>query len=90
MQRIGEQKPTLENLLSIYRSTEPNSDLTMQIASLYELFADVKMETTDVQVIDDPENNSSVIQSNSSINMTQEKFDVIAEKIKEIRTSIIQ
>jgi hypothetical protein len=41
-------------------------------------------------VIDDADKKSSVIQSNSSINMDQEKLDVIAQKIKEIRTSIIQ
>jgi hypothetical protein len=71
MQRIGEQKPTLNNLLSIYRSSEPTSDLTMQLTSLNELFAEVKMESTDIQVIDDEGKKSSVIQSNSSINMDE-------------------
>lgn len=89
-QRIAEQKPTLKNLVSVYKDVDSESPLYSKLVELNTIFKQIKLETSEVTVVDDPAKKSSVFQFDSKANMADSTFASINEKITDIRNTITQ
>ena len=89
--RIGEQKITLENLMKLLLTIEANDDVTQLLGSLQELrdiYNDVKYVYEFKEPITDIENKTTTITSISKIEMSPETLKNISDKISSIRNNI--
>jgi hypothetical protein len=89
--RIGEQKITLENLMKLLLTIEPTEDVTQLLGSLQELkdiYKDVNYGYEYKEPITDVENKTTTITSVSKIEMSAETLKNISDKISSIRNNI--
>lgn len=89
-QRIAEQKPTLKNLVAVYKDVDAESPLYAKLIELNGIFKGVKLETSEVTVVDDAAKKTSTFQFDSKANMADSTFASITQKITEIRNTITQ
>lgn len=92
VERIGQQKATLDNLIQLletYGNDESYSNLANELKDLYSEFENVKFD----YVFNEPEvvadKNLTVIKSKTTVNLTDENLKAISEKIKNIRQQIV-
>ncbi|NBG66490.1 hypothetical protein [Acidiluteibacter ferrifornacis] len=89
--RIGEQKITLENLMKLLLTIEANDDVTQLLGSLQELrdiYNGVNYVYEYKEPITDVENKTTTITSVSKIEMSPEILKSISDKISSIRNNI--
>ena len=90
--RVGEQKNSLENLIGLIDQSNINGDLDGIIEDLKELktiFDKVEYSYEWVEPENKPDQKLTIIQSKSSVNISNEVLKEITDKIFEIRASII-
>ena len=90
--RIGEQKITLENLIALleqHANDEEYIELIDDLSELYSLFDDVTITYQYEKPTIDKERKTAVINSTSKVEITQEELDAIYEKIEAIREQIV-
>lgn len=92
--RIGEQKLSLENLISLLESYKAdNAGITAVLNSLIELkqiFDTIPHPTSETHAVTDREKNVTILDNNSNYSITPEKLKEITDKVTQIRTKIIQ
>ena len=90
--RIGEQKITVYNLIKLlmpYYDQPEFTTLIDDLKELEELFSKVKISYTYVKPTTDIENRITTINSVTKVNITSQQFDAITQKIIELRIDII-
>jgi len=91
--RIGEQKFSLNNLIELIKTYPEDSDLQNFIPILEDLrtsFNKVDITYTPTTILTDETERTTTINSESSINISEEVLNEIKIKITEIRNSIIK
>lgn len=91
--RIGEQKTTLGNLIELleqYNTEESIANLIGEMQSLYTLFDEIKVTYTYQKPETDAENRVTVIKSSTKVDITPDNLNTITLKVKELRTKIVQ
>lgn len=92
VQRIGEQKITLENLIKLLEKNandEEYLELIDHLTELFELFDDVTVTYKYAKPTIDKEKKLAVINSTSEVSITEEQLTAIYEKIESIREQIV-
>ena len=94
LQRIGEQKHSLENLIKILspynNESEEYSKLIDQLIDLAYIFDGIDVNYTYVKPDVDVENKLTIINSTSELIMTDDQLEMISEKLVSIRNNIIE
>lgn len=92
--RIGEQKLSLENLMSLLDSYKTdNAGITALITGLTELqklFGQIPSTSSETKVNTDKEKNITTIDNGSNFELSQELLVKITEQVKHLRTKIIE
>jgi len=93
--RIGEQKLSLDNLISLLESCKAdNAGITAVLVSLNELkelYNTIPSTVTaDTKVTTDKKNNVTTLDDNSTFSITSGKLKEISDKVAQIRSKIIQ
>ncbi|MCI5058601.1 MAG: hypothetical protein MRY83_20990 [Flavobacteriales bacterium] len=92
IQRIGEQKHSLENLIKLlqrYSNNEEYSDLVESLVELYNLFDQVEVTYDFVAPEHKPDQKLTIVNGTTSVKMSKEQMNAIGEKAKDIRSQII-
>lgn len=92
IERIGEQKQSLETLLSIlegYNTNNMNDELLSDLASINELFQQIEFSYTYKEPTTDAKNRITTLNHVSSVKMSDELVASITEKIITLRNKII-
>jgi hypothetical protein len=90
--RIGEQKSTLSSLIELleqYNTEESYANLVADLKTLYTDFEGVEFTYTFQKPITDKESQTTTIKSSTKVNLTPETLKSIQEKVKNLRTKII-
>lgn len=94
MNRIGEQKHPLDNLIKIlspyYNESDDYAKLLDALIDLAYIFDGIETEYHYVEPITDAENKLTTINSTSNLIFTDEQISMISDKVNEIRSSIIE
>lgn len=94
MNRIGEQKHPLDNLIKIlsphYNTSDEYSALLDALIDLAYIFDGIDVEYTYLEPTTDPENKLTIVNSKSNLIFTDEQIKMISEKVNTIRKSIIE
>jgi len=90
--RIGDQKTTLENLVMLLReySEEDYTLLADELQALFEEFVNIKYEYTPEEPIHDAPNMTTTLRGKKVVEVSDEVLQVIADKVKDIRTKIVE
>jgi len=90
--RIVYQKLSLQTVISLLGSYKNNSDIEYIIDLMYELkdiFNDIKINNSKVEAETIPEQQITIIRSDSETHITPEVFKMLIEKVKKIRDEFI-
>ncbi len=94
IERIGEQKYTLKNLLNLLKEQNPKKENTKQLEKkledLYLDFKKIEIKYEYYKQIIVPDEQKTIILSETKIEITPELLNNITRKTKEIRTFIIK
>ncbi|MBU0765693.1 MAG: hypothetical protein KJ607_12755 [Bacteroidetes bacterium] len=94
MNRIGEQKHPLDNLIKIlspfYNTTNEYADLLDALIDLAYIFDGIDVEYTYIEPTVDQENKLTIINSKSNLIFSDEQIQMISEKVNGIRNNIIE
>ena len=93
MNRIGEQKTTLSNLIELIESfgnDESYSSLAEELKDLYRNFENVQFTYTFNKPETDDAKMLTTIKSTTSVSISEADLKAIAEKVKDIRTKIVE
>lgn len=91
--RIGEQRTTLENLIQLLGTYSSESDyllLSEELSKLYEIFGGIEISYEFVEPLHDTENLTTTIRSKRSVIISPETLQEIADKVKDIRSKIVE
>lgn len=95
IQRVGEQKNTLDHVIKLLTPYYQNPDmtelteLTDALLELYHDFEDIEMKYTFVKPTTDAANKITTINSTTEVKITDEQLNNISEKLNGIRQMII-
>ena len=95
IQRVGEQKNTLDHVIKLLTPFYQNPDmtelteLTDALLELYHDFEDIEMKYTFVKPTTDVANKITTINSTTEVKITDEQLNNISEKLNGIRQMII-
>lgn len=92
LNRIGEQKQSLETIIDIlttYNQEEENSELIVQLEELNTFFDQIDSQYEYVEPKTDAENKLTTIKSKLIINISDELKNQIRDKINDIRGNIV-
>ncbi len=90
--RIAEQKITIKNLINLllpFSEDEHVSDLMNQLNELKDLYSDITFTYTYVEPETNAESKTTVIKSESKVEISDEQLNQISQKVASIRNSII-
>ena len=90
--RIGEQKITIKNLVSLLLPFQENEEivgLINQLNELKDLYKDIEFTYTYKEPEVDAENKTTTITSESNVTMNEQQLKDISAKVKDIRNFII-
>jgi len=90
VERIVEQKFSLEIVLRLLEENKENPDVESileQMNDLKKTFDKITIKTSAITPVEDPKTNVTLLKSKSEIQITQEIFDELREKAKDIRTN---
>lgn len=90
--RIGEQKYTLDNLIKLLQPYYNQPDYTELIDQLIDLAYDfdaIDIEYKYVKPVTDVANKTTTINSSTKVIISKEQLETISKKIEKIRTSIV-
>lgn len=90
--RIGEQRTTLENLIRLLReyTEEDYSLLADELQALYDEFSNINYSYEFKEPSHDKEAMMTTIKSVRIVEVSDETLQIIAEKVKDIRTKIVE
>jgi hypothetical protein len=90
--RIVDQKLSFNIVLKLLDDNKDNTDVASimgDIEDLKDTFDKITITTTKIQAVPDEESNVTILKSEASIDMTEEVFRELQEKINVIRTKFI-
>jgi hypothetical protein len=91
--RIGEQKITIKNLIKLllpFQENEEVASVINQLNELKDIYNNISFSYTYVEPETDAENKTTMINSESNVDMTKEQLDNITAKVAQIRNGIVQ
>jgi hypothetical protein len=90
--RIGEQRTTLENLIMLLReySEENYTLLADELQALYDEFESINYSYEFKEPEHSKESMTTIIKSKRTVEVSAETLQTIADKVKEIRTKILE
>jgi len=90
--RIGEQRTTLENLIMLLReySEENYTLLADELQALYDEFESINYSYEFQEPEHSKESMTTIIKSKRTVEVSAETLQTIADKVKEIRTKILE
>jgi len=89
--RIGEQKRSLESIISMlnqFRTNQDYDDLVSELEDLYTIYEGITFEYEFVAPVTDEANKVTTIKSKNVVNITDEQLQEIIQKISAIRDEI--
>jgi hypothetical protein len=92
VERIVDQKLSLEIVKNLLDNNKDNAEvqvLLKDVAELKAIYDKITIEQSAITPVEDPNTNVTTLKSESTIKMTQEVFDELARKVKELRTRYI-
>jgi hypothetical protein len=92
VERIVDQKLSLEIVKNLLDNNKDNAEvqvLLKDVAELKVIYDKITIEQSAVTPVEDPNTNVTTLKSESTIKMTQEVFDELTRKVKELRTRYI-
>jgi len=92
VERIVDQKLSLNIVVSLLENNKDNAEvqiLLKDVAELSAIYDKIIIEQSEITPVEDPNTNVTTLKSESTIKMTQEVFDELARKVKELRTRYI-
>jgi hypothetical protein len=90
--RIVDQKLSLEIVMKLLEENQSNPDvagLIEEINGLKAIFDQIKIETSAIEPVHDPETNVTTLKSKSQSNLTQELFIKLSEEITSLRNTFV-
>ncbi len=92
VQRIVDQKLSLNIVQKLLEDNKDNSDvldIISDIENLKQTFDKITITTTQIQAVPDEESNVTVLKSESTIDITQEVFNELQDKVQVLRTNFV-
>lgn len=92
VERIVDQKLSLNIVVSLLENNKDNAEvqvLLKDVAELKAIYDKITIEQSEITPVEDPNTNVTVLKSESTIKITQEVFDELTRKVKELRTRYI-
>jgi hypothetical protein len=92
VERIVDQKLSFSIMMKLLDDNKDNSDVASIIEDITDLknsFDKITITHTKIQAVPDEESNVTVLKSESTIDMTEEVFRELQEKVKVLRTNFI-
>ncbi len=92
VERIVDQKLSLDIVLQLLEENKDNMDVAEILSDIVELkvtFDKIIITTTSIQAVPDEESNVTVLKSESKIDITNEVFQELQEKVKVLRSNFI-
>ncbi|MGM0478063.1 MAG: hypothetical protein ACQERC_02485 [Bacteroidota bacterium] len=93
LQRIGQQKQSLETIIELmekYNKDGRNDDYIAQFSSLNDLFKQIKVSYEYVEPTTDEDKKLTTIKNKMNIDLSEELVAEIIEKVASIRTNIVE
>lgn len=90
--RIGEQKITIKNLIKLlipFRSNESVGVVLNKLNELEDLYNDISFDYTYKEPTTLPDKKTTIINSESSVNLSENELQNITQKVREIREEIL-
>jgi len=92
VERIVDQKLTLDIVMSLLENNKDNIDVQAIIKDVEELkiiYDKIKVTHSEIQTVEDPNSNVTLLKSETSIKISPEIFKELSNKVNEIRTRYI-
>lgn len=92
VERIVDQKLSLNIIVSLLESNKENSDVQTvmeDINKLKEIYNKISIEQSEITAVEDPNTNVTTLKSESKIKITRDVFDLLKKQVLEIRTRYI-
>jgi len=92
VERIIDQKMTLDIVMSLLEDNADDIDVQAVMKDVQELksiYDKIKITHSEIEAVEDPNTNITVLKSESSVKITPEIFKELSLKVKEIRTRYI-
>ncbi len=92
VERIVDQKLSLNIVVSLLENNKDNPEvqvLLQDVAELKAIYDKIIIEQSEITPVEDLNTNVTTLKSESTIKMTQEVFDELTRKVKELRTRYI-
>ena len=92
VQRIVDQKLSFEIVIKLLEDNKDNPDVSSlmnQIADLKETFDKITIKSTPIKVVPDEESNITILQSESTIEITPEIFEELVDRVRVLRQNFI-
>lgn len=92
VERIVDQKLSFDIVLQLLEENKDNMDVAEILSDIVELkttFDKIIITTTSIQAVPDEESNVTVLKSESKIDITNEVFQELQEKVKVLRSNFI-
>jgi hypothetical protein len=92
VERIVDQKLSFDIVMHLLEDNKDNMDVAEILSDIVELkvtFDKIIITTTSIQAVPDEESNVTVLKSESKIEITNEVFQELQEKVKVLRSNFI-
>ena len=92
VERIVDQKLSFDIVLQLLEENKDNMDVAEILSDIVELkvtFDKIIITTTSIQAVPDEESNVTILKSESKIDITNEVFQELQEKVKVLRSNFI-
>lgn len=92
VERIVDQKLSLDIMINLLEESSDDADARAvlgDVMALKSIYDKITITQSEITAVEDPESNVTTLKSESTINITRQVFDELAQKVKEIRTSYI-
>ncbi len=92
VERIVDQKLSLNIVINLLENSKENAEVQILIKDVEELktiYDKITIEQSEITPVEDPNTNTTMLKSESTIKMSKEVFDELSKKVKELRTRYI-
>lgn len=92
VERIIDQQLSIDIVIKLLEDNQDHPDVSSlmgQITDLRDTFDKITITTTPIKAVPDEESNVTLLQSESTIEITKEIFDELVEKVKVLRQNFI-
>jgi len=92
VERIVDQKLSLNIVINLLENSKENAEVQILMKDVEELkliYDQIVIEQSEITPVEDPNTNTTMLKSESTIKMSKEVFEELSKKVKELRTRYI-